>query len=162
MSESGRINRNIKILLITAAAIIVIDQITKAAVSSRLIVNQSVAVAPGLLNLVNWRNTGAAFSILRNGGWVKSAFLIATTVVALAVIWTFLKKTRIPLMAFALSLVAGGAIGNLIDRLRFGYVVDFLDFYIASYHWPAFNVADSAITCGVVIAAVVYYMKGDG
>ncbi|MBI5599288.1 MAG: signal peptidase II [Deltaproteobacteria bacterium] len=146
----------LKLSIATAASVAALDQITKAAITRGLHWNETVAVIPGLFNVVNWRNPGAAFGMFREGSAGNSWVLIAITVLVLAVIAALLMQSKDRLAGFALSLIAGGAIGNLIDRLRFGEVVDFLDFYAGSYHWPAFNVADSAITVGVFLSLVLY------
>ncbi|MGR9100029.1 MAG: signal peptidase II, partial [Gammaproteobacteria bacterium] len=112
----------------------------------------SIAVLP-YFNLTYVHNTGAAFSFLSDaGGWQRWFFAgLAVVISAVLGVWLDrLKKSEI-LLAVSLSLVLGGAIGNLIDRLVYGYVIDFLDFYYKSWHWPAFNVADSAISLGVAL-----------
>ncbi len=111
---------------------------------------ESVAVLP-YFNLTYVHNTGAAFSFLSDaGGWQRWFFAVLALLVSCALaIWiTRLKQNEI-LLAVALSMILGGAIGNLIDRVLYGYVIDFLDVYYQTWHWPAFNVADSAITLGV-------------
>ncbi|MEO6696845.1 MAG: signal peptidase II [Gammaproteobacteria bacterium] len=132
--------------------VIVLDQLSKYVVSDLLRLYESVAVLP-FFNITLLHNTGAAFSFLAGaGGWQRWLFTIIALVVSVAlIVWIKrLPKTE-KWQAAALSLILGGALGNVIDRLRFGYVVDFLDFYYQQWHWPAFNVADSAITVGVVI-----------
>ncbi|HLB94683.1 MAG TPA: signal peptidase II [Nitrospiria bacterium] len=141
-----------RLLVLTAAAIVLLDQMTKAWIHKTMLLHQSIPVIPGLFNLTYIRNPGAAFGLFASGGGsLRSAFFIAVSVIALVVL--SLLYTKAPretwLLRFSLSLVMGGAIGNLIDRIRLGEVVDFLDFYLGSYHWPAFNVADSCITIGI-------------
>ena len=141
-----------RLLVLTAAAIVLLDQMTKAWIHKMMLLHQSIPVIPGLFNLTYIRNPGAAFGLFASGGGsLRSAFFIAVSVIALVVL--SLLYTKAPretwLLRFSLSLVMGGAIGNLIDRIRLGEVVDFLDFYLGSYHWPAFNVADSCITIGI-------------
>ena len=150
-----------KILLPTAAAIIIADQATKLAVVRYLYPLQIIEAIPGLFNLVYFKNTGAAFGIFASGGTTSKLFLVAVTIAALVVLGFLLKETKGAGGTFALSLIAGGAIGNLIDRLRFGSVVDFLDLHIGSLHWPAFNIADSAITVGVGLTVWFMYFKKD-
>ena len=137
------------------AAVIVLDQFTKYVVLQRFSLHESVPVIPGFFNLTYVRNPGAAFGILAgaHGAW-RTVFFITISLVALAVIITLVRKThdRLPLVAFAL--IGGGAVGNLIDRVRSGEVVDFIEWYYRSYHWPAFNIADSAISVGVALLAV--------
>lgn len=143
--------------LVLALALVVADQIIKAWVLTALTPYEPVAVTP-FFNLVLVHNTGAAFSLLADaGGWQRWFFVILTLVIAAIVaIWLWRSAGRrhraTPL---ALALVLGGAIGNLIDRLRFGHVIDFLDFHVGGWHWPAFNLADSAITCGAVLLVVL-------
>jgi len=138
-------------LIVVTVAVLLLDQITKTLITSLLSLHQSVEVIGSLFNIIYIRNPGAAFGIL--GGWRGARTLLLTLVpiAALAVIIYLYRKSTDRFAAVALSLIAGGAAGNLIDRLRFGEVIDFLDFSLAGYHWPAFNVADSAITVGVVL-----------
>ncbi len=131
---------------------VLLDQLSKLWVAHDMQLYQSINVMP-YVNLTYVHNTGAAFSFLSEaGGWQRWFFaalaIVISTVIA---VWLSRLKAQETLMAVSLSLVLGGAIGNLIDRLAYGYVIDFLDVYIASWHWPAFNVADSAITLGVVL-----------
>jgi len=134
-----------------AAAILVADQITKWWALHGLRFGEAVPVIPGLFSLTLVMNPGLAFGML---GGVPEAFrwmvglLSIGAVVLLAVIAARLLPTGGAWTRLALGLIFGGAAGNLIDRLRFGAVVDYLDFYWGAYHWPAFNVADSAITIG--------------
>ncbi len=111
-------------------------------------------VIPGLFNLVYVLNPGAAFGFLADASATfRYVFFTGITVVAAGLIVYYLVKTnpRNLILASSLTLIFGGAIGNLIDRIRFGSVVDFLDFYLGAAHWPAFNVADSAITVGAAL-----------
>lgn len=131
---------------------VVLDQASKLAVSHSMELYQSIAILP-YFNLTYVHNTGAAFSFLSDaGGWQRWFFAgLAVVISTVLGVWLArLKKSEI-LLAVSLSLVLGGAIGNLIDRLVYGYVIDFLDVYYKSWHWPAFNVADSAITLGVAL-----------
>jgi signal peptidase II len=153
------LHKTVKILLPTAAVIVVLDQATKAAVARYLYQNQIIEVIPGLFHLVYFKNTGAAFGIFSSGGALGKLLLVAVTIGALVVLGFLLKESKGAGGTFALSMVVGGAIGNLIDRLRFGSVVDFLDFHLGRFHWPAFNVADSAITVGVALTIWFFYFK---
>jgi len=139
-----------------AAAVIVLDQVTKAWVLAALTLHETVRVLP-FFNLVLVHNPGAAFSFLAGaGGWQRWFFTILSVVIAGAIAaWLARTGWRRPGLATALALVLGGALGNLVDRLRFGYVVDFLDVHAAGWHWPAFNVADSAISCGAVLLVLL-------
>jgi signal peptidase II len=136
------------------------DQLTKSLLRSYLPVHTAKVIIPGFLNLVHVRNTGAAFSLLAGSNTVWRQVLFAmVSVLALAVILYLLSRTpkQDAWTRRGLTLIFAGAVGNLIDRLRFGEVVDFLDFYLRSLHWPAFNVADSAITVGAGILLVTLF-----
>ena len=130
---------------------IVADQLTKMLVVDSLHLYESLEVIPGFFNLVYVTNKGAAFSMLAdiNSPWRHYFFLCIglAALVGLSVAYWKLRNVN-RLYSWPLALIAGGAAGNLIDRVRFGSVIDFLDFYVSNYHWPAFNVADSAICVG--------------
>ena len=134
-----------------ALAVIVVDHLTKWWVSSTLDYHAFIPVLP-FFSLVLVHNTGAAFSFLADAGGWQRWFFVAVGVVATVVIVRLLKRhAHEPRMAFALALVLGGALGNVIDRVVLGHVVDFLYFHYKSFAWPAFNVADSAITVGAAL-----------
>ena len=132
--------------------VIVLDQITKSMASSMLMYARPVAVMP-LFNFTLFHNTGAAFSFLNEaGGWQRWFFtVVAVGVSVFLILWLKKLTAQEKVQAIALTLILGGAIGNVIDRVRLGYVVDFLDFYYKSWHFPAFNIADSAITIGAIL-----------
>jgi signal peptidase II len=132
--------------------ILVLDQCTKLLADSMLVFNQPVAVIP-LINLRLAYNTGAAFSFLSDAsGWQRWFFvLLALLVIGVLVIWLRHLTARETGTALALALILGGAAGNLIDRLVHGYVIDFIDLYYGDWHWPTFNVADSAISIGAAL-----------
>jgi signal peptidase II len=134
--------------LLISIVVIVLDQLSKAAINSHFIYGESMAVTP-FFNLVLAHNFGAAFSFLDHAGglqrWLFSAIALIASV---WIVWLLRKHQAQMLFSFALAFILGGALGNLIDRVAYGYVVDFLDFYWGSYHFAAFNLADSAITCG--------------
>jgi signal peptidase II len=132
--------------------VIVLDQITKWLATANLQMFQPVEVMP-LFNLTLMHNTGAAFSFLSDaGGWQRWFFSVLAIGVSIFILFWMKKLQRHEtITAVALALVLGGALGNVIDRVRFGYVVDFIDVYIGDAHWPAFNIADSAITIGAVL-----------
>ena len=135
-----------------SAVVVVLDQYSKVLVDSALELHQSIAIIPSLA-IRKIYNSGAAFSFLSNAsGWQRWFFIaLALLVVGVLVVWLYrLQKNQLR-MALALSLVLGGAIGNLVDRVLYGYVIDFIDVYYASWHWPTFNVADSAITLGAAL-----------
>ena len=131
---------------------ILLDQGTKLAIDSSMKLYQSIPVLP-FFKLTYVHNTGAAFSFLSEaGGWQRWFFAgLALAISCVIAVWLARLKQHETLLAVALALVLGGAIGNLIDRLAYGYVIDFLDVYYQTWHWPAFNIADSAITLGVVL-----------
>lgn len=139
-----------------SALVIALDQVGKYLISSSMQLHESIEIAP-LFNLTLLHNTGAAFSFLSGaGGWQRWFFtVIALGISAVIVLWLKRLPAADKWQAAALSLIMGGALGNVIDRVRFGYVVDFLDFYYRQWHWPAFNIADSAITVGVAILVLV-------
>lgn len=147
---------------IWATIVTVLDQATKIWVSSRMDVWTGKAIIPGYFNLVHVLNRGAAWGFLDSESidWQRPMF-IAITVVALGFISYMLKTTdeSDKWMIIGLGLIAGGAIGNLIDRVRLGVVVDFLDFYMNTYHWPAFNVADCALTIGAGCIILSMYLN---
>lgn len=146
-------------LLGIAAVAVVLDQLTKWWAMTSIPQHRSIAVIEGFFDLVNIRNRGAAFGFLNRSDieWQFWLFLGAT-VVATGAIWGLVRNSRHdPLLFTSLGLVLGGAIGNLIDRVRFRAVVDFLDFYVGDWHWPAFNVADIAICVGAFLACVAMY-----
>lgn len=132
--------------------VIVLDHLTKYMASTMLTYYKPLAVMP-LFNLTLMHNTGAAFSFLSSAsGWQRWFFaIIAIGVSIFLVIWLRRLTTQEKVQAIALALILGGAIGNVIDRIWLGYVVDFLDFYYNNWHFPAFNIADSAITIGAVL-----------
>lgn len=146
--------KNMIIFIIGAAAIIWLDQITKAAILQRFFIHESYTVIDGFFNLVYVMNPGAAFGFLANmSETFRYIFFIGITVLVVLLILYYIMKSKSHNMLYVISLtlIFAGAVGNLIDRIRFGAVVDFLDFYIGGAHWPAFNVADSSITIGAVL-----------
>lgn len=151
-----------KAALVTAVAVAALDQLTKLAIIGAMRPNQVIEAVPGLLDIVFFMNTGAAFGIFTDGGWVRTLLLSATSVIAIVVMGFLIRQSKSALMTYALSLIVGGAAGNLIDRVRLGAVVDFLYFHAGRHYWPAFNVADSAITIGVFLAIISYMREQKG
>ncbi|MEK6791968.1 MAG: signal peptidase II [Deltaproteobacteria bacterium] len=147
------------IAAIIAASVFVIDMITKAVITHTFVLGESMEVINGFFDIVYVINRGAAFSILNNAGMLGTLILIGASVVALGILIYLIGQSKILLTTVALSLIAGGAAGNLVDRVRLGFVVDFLDLHVGRLHWPAFNAADSAITVGVVLAVYAFYIK---
>jgi len=138
--------------------VVVLDQWTKWLAESMLEPYRAVPVVP-MLNMTLVYNEGAAFSFLANaGGWQRWLFAaFALLITGILVVWLLRLKNEERTMAAGLALVAGGAVGNLVDRVLTGRVVDFIDCYVANWHWPAFNIADSAITCGVCLLLLVSF-----
>ena len=146
-----------KIFALVGASVLVLDQITKLAVTAVLAPYEIVKAVPGFFNIVHYLNPGAAFGILNKSGFSGKLILIGVSIGALVLIASMVRGSKDRLYTFALSLIAGGAAGNLVDRIRQGSVIDFLDFHIGGHHWPAFNVADSAITVGVGLAILSFF-----
>ena len=141
--------KNIIIFILGATTVIVLDQITKAAIVAKFFIHESYTIINGFFNLVYVMNPGAAFGFLANASATfRYFFFIGITVAVILLIIYYIMKSKPQNMLYGdiLTLIFAGAVGNLIDRIRFGAVVDFLDFYIGTWHWPAFNVADSAIS----------------
>jgi len=137
--------------LLLASVVIALDQTSKLAISSHFVYGEALAVAP-FFNLVLAHNSGAAFSFLSDAGGVQRwLFSLIAVVASVWIVWLLRKHQSEKLFSFALAFILGGALGNLIDRIAYGYVVDFLDFYWGEYHFAAFNLADSAITCGAAL-----------
>jgi signal peptidase II len=134
-----------------AAVVLVADFLSKAWMLGAFAPYERLAVLP-FFNLVLVFNPGASFSFLADaGGWQRWFFVALALAISAWLVAMIRRHARENLMPAALALILGGALGNVIDRLRFGAVVDFLDFHVAGWHWPAFNVADSAITVGVIL-----------
>jgi signal peptidase II len=138
-----------------ALVLIAADQWTKALVTSRMDLHQSISLIDGCFALTYVRNTGAAFGILagRLGAVVRVPFFLAISGGAVALLCWFVRGVPAErrLLLVACGAILGGAIGNMIDRVAFGEVIDFLDVYVGAYHWPTFNVADTGITLGVAV-----------
>ncbi len=141
--------REMRKWLALAAVIVVIDQITKYVIVQKFVLHETLVVTP-FFNLVRVHNPGAAFSMFADaGGWQRIFFIGIAVVASVWVVWLLRRYPQQKLFCLALGMILGGAIGNLIDRVWFGYVVDFVQVhYHLRYFFPAFNVADSAITCG--------------
>lgn len=149
MPDQGR---NALVWLWLSLLVLVLDQITKLAVVERLTAYVDVIAVTGFFNLVHVHNTGAAFNLFADQpGWQRG-FFVGVASIASAVILYLLRKTQERRsFSIALALILGGAIGNVFDRILYGHVIDFLDVHVAGWHWPAFNVADSAITLGAAM-----------
>ena len=142
-------------LLLISAAIFFADRWTKTWVASHVAIGGAIPILPGLLRITHWLNEGAAFSMFADSAsphFVRVALILFTCVAALAVLIAMVRLgNRITLTTIALALILGGALGNVHDRVEYGSVVDFIEVHIFRYHWPDFNVADSAIVTGACL-----------
>lgn len=150
--------------LILTVVVLILDQWTKHLALAHLQPYQPIEVMAHF-NLKLAFNTGAAFSFLADqGGWQRWFFVVLTFVIScVLLVWLFRLEKSQRMLALALALILGGAIGNVYDRLLYGHVVDFIDWHAAGYHWPAFNIADSAIVCGAVLLFIdsLFSKKGE-
>ncbi|MDB5838692.1 MAG: lspA [Herminiimonas sp.] len=137
-----------------AAIVLLLDQLTKITITQMLSYGQSIRVT-SFFNLVLAYNKGAAFSFLADeGGWQRYLFTGIAIAAVIFILFLLKRHAGQRLFCWALALILGGAVGNLIDRIMYGHVIDFLDFYVNNWHWPAFNVADSAICVGAAMFIV--------
>jgi signal peptidase II len=144
----------VRMFVLIVGLVVLLDQVTKLLVLAGLPLYHSIPVIPGFFNLTHIHNPGGAFGFMAaSHPGLRNLLFIGVSSLAMAMLIYFYRNTpnTHPYLAAALAMIFGGAVGNLIDRLRFGEVVDFLDVYIGAYHWPAFNVADSAISIGIGI-----------
>ena len=142
-----------------AAGIALADAVTKQAVQSSLELGERIPFT-GFFNLVYYLNTGAAFSFLAGaGGWQRPVLLAFGVLASLVVAWLMLRAGDNRWLLFGLAGILGGAVGNIIDRARQGAVVDWLDFHVGAWHWPAFNLADTGITLGAAALIVSEFLK---
>ncbi|NWF77205.1 MAG: signal peptidase II [Chloroflexi bacterium] len=156
--SSNRRRRKLGLFVIVAALVVALDQLSKLWVRAHLAPGESLPIT-GRLSLTYVGNTGSAFGLLAN----QTFLLIIVGIASLLIILLFLRYLSqvTTLSMVSIGLIWGGAVGNLIDRLRFGYVIDFIDFRLwGSFHWPAFNIADAAITVGVFILIYSFYKSG--
>ena len=154
--------RNYTLFFIPLIAIVGLDQFTKWYVSSVMSLHETFPVIDGFFSITYVLNPGAAFGFLANAAPLfRSVFLISVSTAAIVMILYYLSRNRATgtLLVSALSLIVGGAAGNLIDRVMLGSVIDFLDLYVGSWHWPAFNVADSAISIGAALLVIELFRK---
>jgi signal peptidase II len=144
-------NSGLLLWLVIALAVVVLDQVSKITMSKFLLYGQSEPVTT-YFNLVMVYNKGAAFSFLSDQpGWQRYFFTAVSVIASIFILWMLKRHPTQRLFCWSLSMILGGAIGNLIDRIAYGHVIDFLDFHVGGWHWPAFNVADSAITLGAIL-----------
>lgn len=151
-----------RLYFVAAVIVLLLDRFTKWLVSQRIELHESIPVIPGFFRLTHVQNRGAAFGLFADSPseW-KVAILVMFSLVALVVVSALLWRNShaLTMTGTALALILGGAIGNLWDRVLAGHVVDFLDFYVGTYHWPAFNVADSAIVIGAMLLVAEILFK---
>ncbi len=150
------------LLTIISLTTMILDQVVKLYIQQTMRLHETIVVIPGFFHLTYIRNPGAAFGLLASqGNGFRFVFFGLTSLVAVVLLGVLLYKAPQDqwLTPLAISLVLGGALGNLLDRIRFGEVVDFLDFFVTDFHWPAFNVADSAITIGITILLIHFFME---
>lgn len=141
-------------LAFISGSVILLDQITKILILKNLPLYHSITILPGVFNLTHIHNPGGAFGFMAHqDSSVRNFLFLFLSSLAICFVFYFYKSSyrTHAFLASGFALILGGAIGNMIDRIRIGKVVDFLDFYIRNYHWPAFNIADSAITIGIAI-----------
>ena len=155
-----------KYFFVIAIVVLLLDRLAKWAVASNIVLGAHDDLIPGFFRLTHVENPGAAFGLFADSSaqW-KVGALVSFSILALIVVSALLWKHSHSLstMTIGLSLILGGAVGNLWDRMIYGRVVDFLDFYVGSYHWPAFNVADSAIVIGaVLLISEIFFAKPAG
>ncbi len=157
--------RRLPWLLLISAFVFVADRLTKVWVAAHIRIGGAIPVIPGVLRITHWTNEGAAFSLFADSNsphtvhWGLVGFtLLASVAVFAALVWL---GRRITPTTVALSLILGGAIGNLHDRLAYGSVVDFIDVYISTHHWPDFNVADSAVVVGACLLLLDSLLRKD-
>ena len=147
------------ILILLAA-----DQLTKAIVAQKIPFLNSISIIPGFFNLTHIRNRGAIFGFFSQSG-SQFLFIMLTlaslTALAFVIFYFFKTPTSERLMIISLSLILAGALGNLIDRIFRGYVIDFLDLYVKKWHWPSFNISDASITIGAFIIIFIFFFRKD-
>ena len=162
MRGGARVNKGLHrfvLLSLIVTSIVSLDQITKSYIAGSMYLHESIPILPGYFNLTYIRNPGAAFGIMGStSSGFRLIFFFLTSLFAMGLLITiFLRLDAHDWWGqITIASIFGGAIGNFIDRLQYGEVIDFLDFHINGYHWPAFNVADSAISIGVCSLLVLF------
>lgn len=153
---------DLKAPALLACIIVILDQATKLLIQHALSVHEVRSILPGFFNLVHIHNRGAAFGLLNSTdiNWQTPFFIVVTLLTVLVIIFLILTTPRKDrFFIFGLSAILSGALGNLVDRVRLGYVIDYLDFFVGPYHWPAFNIADMAISLGAMALIISFYRK---
>lgn len=162
LKRVGRAPGKGSLILFTIAALLIfgLDQLSKEYVQSNFSLHESETLIPGLFNLTYITNTGVAFGLFSGEVtvWKQGVFLLVGLLAAAIIVYFFRQlASRGRGTVIALGMILGGAAGNSVDRVRLAKVIDFLDFYIGHHHWPAFNIADTAITCGVSYLMISIY-----
>ena len=155
----NQVPRRYLILSFVTLAIVVLDQVTKAYIDQTMRLHETIPIIPGYFSLTYIRNPGAAFGIFSSSSsGFRVTFFVLTSIFAMGLLITIFVRLDPSDWWGQLTVASifGGAIGNLIDRIQFGEVIDFLDFYVNGYHWPAFNVADTAISLGVCSLFIIF------
>jgi signal peptidase II len=150
------------VLFIFLFGVLLLDQLTKSMIVQKLFLYEKVEVIRGFFNIIHVRNTGGAFGIFggQKGGLGSVLFVVVSLLAIGTIVYLFVKaREDEKVLAFSFTLILSGALGNLIDRIRYGEVIDFLDFHVSTYHWPAFNIADSAICIGIGLMALELLAK---
>lgn len=156
------IQRKYLLLISIAGFILILDQMSKLYIHTNFFLGESIEIIKGFFNFTYVRNTGAAFGVFSDTHkFLRILFFFAMPFLALLIVIFMVRnlKESENLYIFALSCIFGGALGNLMDRLRFGYVIDFLDFYIGKHAWPAFNIADISIVSGIILLFFITFKK---
>lgn len=135
------------IIILVSSFVVLLDYITKKIIITKVLLYEKINVLP-FLNIVHVENKGAAFSLFSDLG--NNVFIVISFI-AICIIIGYLSRITKGLELYSLSMILGGAVGNLLDRMRIGRVIDFIDFFVGKWHWPAFNVADSALTVGIIL-----------
>ena len=147
MLQGSNLLKKLPFSAVITFSVVILDYISKQTILDRIMPHEAVDVLP-FLRIVNVQNEGAAFGLFTSLG---NNFFIIISFVAIILIVIYISRIKGRLELFSISLILGGAVGNLIDRLTVGKVVDFIDFFVGKWHWPAFNVADSALTVGIIL-----------
>ena len=148
----------LRLFLLITLPLFVLDQLTKWATLEFIPLHHEIPIIPGFFNLVHVTNTGSAFGLMK--GWFNFHVIFGAIMAVVMFVLLFRKSTD-KLTRFAAALILSGIFGNVTDRIRFGHVVDFLDFYAGQYHWPAFNIADSAIVIAVGLFLWASFREGN-
>ena len=163
MERSREMDPGMGPFMAVALGVALLDQGVKVWIRTHLPLHETISIIPGLFDITHVANVGAAFGILAHAGPWRELFFQVVSVAAMLglALYYYTAPRRDRLLFWSASLILGGALGNFIDRVTLGHVTDFLDFYVGTYHWPAFNVADSAITVGGLLLALRVFREAD-